>query len=128
MTLLAALKHPLASGGMGQRDFRRRVRALERGLLRGPRLAGGLDGWLAASASATPRPPGRRPCRRGAAAWLERLVEAARPFAVLAAQERPRSAPLLDAHLAFAEWLAADAAGDAGELWARRPAPARTSS
>ena len=50
VALLAALKHPLASGGIGPGAFRRHVRALERGLLRGPRLAGGLDGLASACA------------------------------------------------------------------------------
>ena len=42
--LLAALKHPLAAGGIERAEFRRRVRALERLALRGIRPAGGLHG------------------------------------------------------------------------------------
>src|SRR5205807_4165672 len=41
--LLAALKHPLAAGGLAPEDFRREVRALERAVLRGLRPAPGPD-------------------------------------------------------------------------------------
>ena len=40
-TLLALLKHPLAAFGMPARDARRAARALERAVLRGPRLEAG---------------------------------------------------------------------------------------
>ena len=40
--LLALLKHPLARLGLEAAEARRAARALERGALRGPRLAGGL--------------------------------------------------------------------------------------
>ena len=49
----------MASGGIG-RPFRRYVRALDRGLLRGPRLAGGLDGLVAALRGLDPTQGGRR--------------------------------------------------------------------
>jgi ATP-dependent helicase/nuclease subunit B len=118
--LLAALKHPLASGGMGQRDFRRYVRALERGLLRGPRLAGGLEGLAAVLRERDDEAPWPAPVPPAELlAWLERLADAARPFAALLAQDRAAFRALLDAHLAFAEWLATDAEGDASELWAK---------
>ena len=42
--LLSVLKHPLAACGMETRNFRARVRALERVALRGPRPAPGADG------------------------------------------------------------------------------------
>ena len=65
---------------MGQREFRRHVRALERGLLRGPRLAGGLDGLVAALRGRDPRGTLAGAGAAGrAAAWLERLADAARP-------------------------------------------------
>ena len=44
LPLLAALKHPLAAGGMAIGRFRRAVRRLERDVLRGPRPAPGLSG------------------------------------------------------------------------------------
>jgi ATP-dependent helicase/nuclease subunit B len=47
-SLLAALKHPLAAGGMATQTFRSLVRDLEISILRGPRPAPGIDGLLAA--------------------------------------------------------------------------------
>ena len=44
--LLAALKHPLAAGGMARVEFRRTVRALELAVLRGPRSAPDLEGLV----------------------------------------------------------------------------------
>ena len=46
--LLAALKHPLAAGGMAPAAWRRAVRAMERAILRGPRPAPGFGGLAAA--------------------------------------------------------------------------------
>ncbi|MDW8370930.1 MAG: double-strand break repair protein AddB, partial [Geminicoccaceae bacterium] len=116
--LLAALQHPLAQGGLGRREFRRRVRALERALLRGPRIAGGLPGLLAALrelpeqgwAVPVPKPE--------LAAWLEELVEAAAPARALALAGAVEPVAILDAHLRFAEWLARDEQGHPRELWA----------
>lgn len=121
VTLLSALKHPLASGGMGQRDFRRYVRALERALLRGPRLAGGLDGLVTALRDRDPDRPWPAPVPpEDLLAWLERLAGEARPLAELLTT-RPQApfVELLRAHVAFAERLAADANGDPAELWAK---------
>ena len=47
--LLAALKHPLAAGGMARVEFRRTVRALELAVLRGPRPAPDLEGLVGAA-------------------------------------------------------------------------------
>lgn len=118
--LLSALKHPLAQGGLDRGEFRRRVRALERGLLRGPRIADGLTGLRAELAQ-------RCALGRWAApvpgtellAWLDGILDAARPALDLVARGVVDPVTFLDAHLAFAEALAADAAGDPGELWAR---------
>ena len=46
--LLAALKHPLAAGGMAPGAWRRAVRAMEQAILRGPRPAPGFGGLAAA--------------------------------------------------------------------------------
>lgn len=120
VALLAALKHPLASGGIGPGPFRRHVRALERGLLRGPRLAGGLDGLVAALRELDPdaRWPAPVPPAE-LLPWLEQLAAAARPFAAVLAQDTAPLPAMLQAHLAFAEWLATDELGDADELWAQ---------
>ena len=44
VAVLAACKHPLAAAGMALPEMRRRVRALERWVLRGPSPAPGIDG------------------------------------------------------------------------------------
>lgn len=119
--LLAALKHPLAQGGVGQRDFRRYVRALERALLRGPRVAGGLEGLLD-ELRARPADPEvwHAPVPQAELlSWLEALCAAARSARALAARPSVEPIALLDAHLAFAEWLARDPQGGPGLLWAR---------
>ena len=46
--LLAMLKHPLAACGMKPEELRRKVRALERAVLRGPRPGPGLTGLVRA--------------------------------------------------------------------------------
>jgi len=117
--LLAALKHPLAQGGLGRREFRRRVRALERALLRGPRVAGGLPGLLAALGD-LPEERWAAPVPKAElAGWLTGLVAASEPARILAEQREADPVALLDAHLGFVEWLAADDAGDPSELWAK---------
>jgi ATP-dependent helicase/nuclease subunit B len=120
VALLSALKHPLASGGVGPREFRRYVRALERGLLRGPRRAGGLDGLVAALHEVGPdaRWPAPVPVAE-LLPWLELLADAARPFGAILAEDAAPLPALLQAHLAFAESLAADEQGDSGALWSK---------
>ena len=106
--LLAALKHPLAAGGQAPAAFRRFVRAMETAILRGPRPAPGFVGLRAAlkAHDAAIRP------------WLEGLEAAAVPFAALIALPEADARKLLQAHVEFAEWLAAtdDEAG-AARLW-----------
>ncbi len=106
--LLAALKHPLAAGGQAPAAFRRFVRAMETAILRGPRPAPGFGGLREAlkERDATIRP------------WLEGLEAAAAPFATLMALPEADARKLLQAHVEFAEWLAAtdDEAG-AARLW-----------
>ena len=52
LPLLAALKHPLAMGGLSEGRFRARVRALELAALRGPRPGPGFAGLRRALAVA----------------------------------------------------------------------------
>ena len=118
--LLSALKHPLAAAGVAAGLFRARVRGLERRVLRGPRPAPGFAGlrqavadrfgdddrdWTAEWAVETH-------------AWLDPLAEAAAPFSAEIAKPSSSLSALLRAHLAFAEFLAADdAAPGAARLW-----------
>jgi ATP-dependent helicase/nuclease subunit B len=117
--LLSALKHPLASGGAAHGDFRRKVRALERVLLRGPRR-GGLETLI----EAVRNWPGEVTWHAPVAAddlaeWLDALHAAARRLRELTAAGEAPLAAMLEAHLAFAEWLAADEEGSPAALWAR---------
>ena len=124
VSLLAGLKHPLASGRMAPAEFRARVRQLEILVLRGPRPARGfqaLEDALRASQ------PGRNKDIEGSdlAAWLRAIARSARPFVRLLSRRSAGLVELLTAHTAFAETLAASAdesgearlwTGDAGEV------------
>ena len=107
--LLAALKHPLAAGGMAPAAFRRAVRGLEQAALRGPRPNPGIDGLRSALGEGGAR---LHP-------WLARLEEGLAPFAAVM---NAGSAPLRDllaAHVGFAEWLAAtEEEAGAARFWA----------
>ena len=131
--LLAALKHPLAAGGLAAGEFRRRVRALERAVLRGPRPAPGFAG-LAAAVEAwgdAPRDHGnadgnaggkadaaRRQRAAKLLAWLRSLADAAAPFRAELDSGQARLGDLVRAHIEFAEAVAADDANAGGaRLW-----------
>lgn len=109
--LLAALKHPLAAGGLAPAAFRWRVRRLERRVLRGPRPAPGLAGLRAAVE--------RAGADRLMLDTLARLEAAVKPFLDLAGAGEPPLAALFAAHLAAAEALAASRSEPgAARLWA----------
>lgn len=106
--LLAALKHPLAAGGMAPAAFRRSVRAMERAVLRGPRPAPGFAGLRAAL----------KEDHAAIARWLDRLADAAEPFVAAMARPEAPLAELVRAHFAFAERLAAsDEEEGVARLW-----------
>ena len=110
--LLAALKHPLAAGGEAPAAFRRSVRAMERAILRGPRPTPGFHGLQAALKGGDPAIIG----------WLDRLAATAAPVAALMAQPEADLRELLQAHVGFAEWLAArDDEDGAARLWSGEP-------
>ena len=114
--LLAALKHPLMSGGMDRGQFRRMVRRLEKEIFRGPRPVGGLDG--------IDRAIGQR-LAEGASAklqelrdWWRGMATLIQPFADLFAQKSVTFDEILVAHIACAERLAADESRSGAEnLW-----------
>ncbi len=99
VSLLAALKHPLAAGGIDRVDFVNTVRAIEVEVLRGPRPAPGTHGLRAAVSAA---------CDQAAAGWLDRFARALAPFEAALAKPRGALGDLVAAHIAFAEWLAGD--------------------
>ena len=111
LPLLAALKHPLAAGGLELGAFRAKVRALEMAVLRGPRPAPGFAGLRAALEA-----------QKGSGdllAWLDDLEARAVPFTEALAA-RPCSLTTLAAgHIAFAQALAESAEqSGAARLWA----------
>lgn len=121
LALLAALKHPLAAAGQAPAGFRARVRALERLALRGPRPAPGFAGLTRALRAAAKDPHRRREDRqavRGLVDWLKALEGLAKPFARTLARAKTLR-ELLDAHIGFAEALAAtDQESGPARLWA----------
>jgi ATP-dependent helicase/nuclease subunit B len=106
--LLAALKHPLASGGLAPEMFRDRARRLEQAI-RGPRPAPGFAGLRAAL-------DGKERSRlRGFVDCLERCVG---HLATLIERDRVPLATLIAAHVAAAEQLAAsDSETGIARLW-----------
>ena len=110
LPLLAALKHPLAAGGTTTAAFRARVRTLERRALRGARPAPGFAGLRQALG-----PKGRD---QAMVDWLRNLEALAIPFAQALRTGRTLDV-IVDAHIAFAEGLAASAEATGPErLWA----------
>lgn len=114
---LAALKHPLAAGGMASGTFRAQVRRLELAALRGPRPAPGVAGLREAAK--------RERFDADLDGWLGDLDDSALSFADLLGRSAVSLAELVSAHIHFAERLADDDsrpgaqrlwAGDAGEI------------
>ena len=121
--LLAALKHPLAAGGLHPAGFRERVRRLERAALRGPRPEPGFAGLRRALAQAgeadaeTDRVEAPEADLESFVAALDSL---AAPFLRLIHRSQVAFGDLLAAHVGFAERLAESAsASGAARLWAR---------
>jgi ATP-dependent helicase/nuclease subunit B len=108
--LLAALKHPLAAGGMPPAAFRRNVRRLETAVLRGPRPAPGFDGIVVAAKGSD--------VAADLSPWIAALGEFARPFAALIAGPPQPLEAFVVAHIRLAEALAASAGETGAErLW-----------
>jgi ATP-dependent helicase/nuclease subunit B len=112
VALLAALKHPLTTGGLAPGAFRAQVRLLENAILRGPRPGSGFRGIAHALGRAKKATDDLR-------RWFDAVAALAAPLADLVDGERVSLGELAAAHLAFAEGLAAsnDSAGPA-QLWA----------
>lgn len=108
--LLAALKHPLAAGGRDVAAFRAWVRRFEIAALRGPRPAPGVNGLKSALTDEDPTRFGH---------LLDRLATLAAPLDRLIAMPQAPLGDLIDAHVGFAEGLAAsDGESGAARLWA----------
>src|SRR5580704_3278623 len=105
--LLAALKHPLASGGLPSVAFRDLARQLEQAI-RGPRPAPGFAGLRAALAAK----------RFGLARFVDRLEACLGPLPELLVADAVPLSRLAAAHIEAAERLASTATETGGErLW-----------
>jgi len=102
--LLAMLKHPLAAGGLSADECRRRVRALECAVLRGPRLAPGIEGLRGALAGATDS--GSADERRLLRDWVEDLAVRLDSFLTALKDSAATPSDLLMRHAEAAEALA----------------------
>jgi ATP-dependent helicase/nuclease subunit B len=106
--LLAALKHPLAAGGLARETFRDRARRLE-SAIRGPRPAPGFAGLRAALAGKDPHRLRR---------FVDRLETCLGRLAGLMEAEATPLAQLVSAHVEAAECLAAtDKETGVARLW-----------
>jgi len=127
VSLLAALKHPLASGGLAPQKLRQCVRALEAVCLRGPRPGEGLvgleDRLRVFHHDASGREE-RRLKNMGLSATQARTVlallqDVVQPFAERLNQREVCPGELLKIHVEVCEALArTDAAEDERRLWA----------
>jgi ATP-dependent helicase/nuclease subunit B len=109
VSLLAALKHPLAAAGLPAPTFRARVRNLEQAALRGPRPAPGLSGLEAMVDKEN----------TNAMDVVRRLAAAIEPMTTAVASGKARIRNLLSAHTEMSEHLAAtDVDPGAARLWA----------
>lgn len=127
--LLSLLKHPLARLGLSIKDMRAAARALERGVLRGPRARPGTQGLkdavaasrdTAGSASHTPRWK-----KIHEADWeaigdlVDRLTQALAPLENLADSRDPLNvSDLARAHAEVLSRIARDETGSDAELYA----------
>jgi ATP-dependent helicase/nuclease subunit B len=136
--LLALLKHPFAAAGASAAAMRRRVRVLERLVLRGPRTASGLAGIRLALDQVDAKEFADEPDdKESLARWLDDLDARVSPFTKLLARPAADLADLLTRHAEVAEALAdtpeeagglrlwrGDDGGAAADLFARLADPA----
>lgn len=124
VSLLAALKHPLTSGGTDTAAWRALTRTLERLVLRGPRPAAGFAG-LRAAAEAYRGRERNEVAERHHALWPEvlsgiQMLETSSEELTGLFDASTASVPaLVQAHIGFAEALAASGSeSGAQRLWA----------
>ncbi len=120
--LLAVLKHPLAAGGSATAAFRTRVRRLELAILRGPRPGAGIAGLRAALEQIVNSSARESTAAKEDAAallpWLDHIGKMQDGFRALIEAPSVSFRDLLQAHVLFAEALAAtDEDAGAFRLW-----------
>ncbi|WP_208997066.1 double-strand break repair protein AddB [Roseibium denhamense] len=126
--LLSLLKHPLARLGMPVKDIRSASRALERGVVRGPRPRPGTAGLRAAveasrRASDTPHVPRWKKIHEGdwdvISSLVDRLGDALQPLEDLAGASEPVPvAELARRHVDVVQAVAREEDGSLSELYA----------
>jgi len=120
--LLALFKHPFAAAGQAPADFRRRVRQLDREVLRGPRPNPGLAGIEQAIAAALHGAHERENEARvnriaELACWFKTLRDILQPLEDAFAKRTGSLPDLLNAHVFYAEALARTNSETGNGLW-----------
>ena len=114
---LAALKHPLASGGQTRESYLTLLRQMEKLAWRGVRPAAGFNGLLASLAEGGDRAPteeAKAECR----GFTEWLADTAADFEQGLESPDSSFADIIDSHIAFMEALAAsDSESGADRIW-----------
>lgn len=111
ITMLACLKHPMAAAGGHVGEFKKHVREIEKEVLRGLRLDGGIAGMQAALEEKN---------KLQLAKWLAGVENIIAPFANLMRQKNSAFGDLVVAHIKVSESLAATAEISGAEhLWGR---------
>jgi ATP-dependent helicase/nuclease subunit B len=109
LDMLAALKHPLSTGGLHPAEFRTKVRQLEKAALRGARPASGFAGLRASIDTKK---------FADCLAFVDHLKDLTAPFTTALNQNTLSLKDLLKSHIEVAERLAADHETDGvNRLW-----------
>lgn len=115
ISLLALLKHPFSSMGQAPDQFRRKVRALEKAVLRGPAPAPGFDGLVRAMENVTET---RKDDHYDELlSWLKTLAEAAAPVEALFRRPDVSLSEFLNGFIGFTEELSMAEGRTGSQLW-----------
>lgn len=106
---LALLKHPLMTAALEPGECRRCARLLERKVLRGPRIGGGIKGYREALLQSALKNEDKKML----AEWLSNIEKTCGDFVRLLQEPEQDCSVLIEKHLACAETLA----GGAERLW-----------
>ncbi len=110
VSFLALLKHPFMRMELSAGECRRRSRLLERGILRGARIVGGLPAYREALLHSDAL---QAPDKTMLAEWVIVIEKCCMPFAQLLGKPHADCAEVVEAHIACAEALG----GSKAQLW-----------